>query len=135
MSDLPEGYVDPADPLAVAAVISAVVSSSGIDAVTDLVARLPGVRLAAAVPKGFLRPAVPAAIWLGTEYCWSATDPPTLLHIVGGVVLHRDPVEPGEAPEILGRLVPELVRRTGARDDASAVLTAARDVSRQGPDG
>jgi hypothetical protein len=129
VSDLPEGYVDPADPAAVADVVRAVVTSGGVGAVTDLVARLPGVRLAAAVPKGFLRPAVPAAIWLGTEYCWSATDPPTLLHVVNGVVLHRDPVEPGEAPEVLGRLVPELVRRTGARDDASAVLSAARDVA------
>jgi hypothetical protein len=128
-SDLPEGYVDPTDPEAVAAVVRSTVQVSGLAAVTDLVARLPGVRLAAAVPKGFLRPAVPAAIWLGTEYCWSATDPPTLLHVVGGVVLHRDPVEPVEAQDVLGRLVPDLVRRTGARDDASAVLTAARDVA------
>lgn len=129
MSDLPAGYVDPADPAAVAEVVRAVVSAGGIGAVTDLVARLPGVRLTPAVPKGFLRPAEPAAIWLGTEYCWSATEPPTLLHVVNGVVLHRDPVEPGEAPELLGRLVPDLVRRTGARDDASAALTAARDVA------
>jgi hypothetical protein len=128
-SDLPEGYVDPTDPEAVAAVVRSTVQASGLAGVTDLVARLPGVRLAAAVPKGFLRPAVPAAIWLGTDYCWSATDPPTLLHVVNGVVLHRDPVEPVEAPDVLGRLVPDLVRRTGARDDASAVLTAARDVA------
>ena len=72
---------------------------------------------------------MPAAIWLGSEYCWSCTEPPTLLHVVNGVVLHRDEVEPGEAPALLGRLVPDLVRRTGAVADASAALTAARDVS------
>lgn len=129
MTDLPEGYVDPTDPAAVADVVRSVVSSGGLDSVTDLVGRLPGVRRVPAVPKGFLRPAVPAAIWLSTEYCWSATEPPTLLHVVNGVVLNHDPVEPGEAPEVLGRLVPELVRRTGALGDASAVLTAARDLS------
>ena len=48
------------------------------------------------------------------------------------MVLHRDPVEPGGVPDVLARMVPDLVRRTGSRDDASAVLTAARDVSRQG---
>jgi hypothetical protein len=129
MTALPEGYVDPTDPAAVAAVVRAVVASAGLAAVTDLIGRMPGVRTTPAVAKGFLRPAVPAAIWLGSEYCWSCSEPPTLLHVVNGVVLHRDEVEPGEAPDLLGRLVPDLVRRTGAVADASAALTAARDVS------
>jgi hypothetical protein len=128
-SSLPEGYVDPTDPAAVAAVLRATVDFGGLDAVTELLARLPGTRLAPAVPKGFLRPAVPAAVWLGTESCWSCTAPPTLLQVVGGVVLHRQEVEAGDVAEALTRLVTDLVRRTGAVGDASAALTAARDVS------
>ena len=129
MTALPEGYVDPTDAAAVAAVVGATVASAGLDAVTDLLARLPGTRVTPAVPKGFLRAAVPGAVWLGPENCWSCTDPPTLLHVVGGVVLHREVVEPGEAASALGRVVADLVRRTGAVGDAAAVLTAARDVA------
>jgi hypothetical protein len=128
-SSLPEGYVDPTDPAAVGAVLQATVDFGGLDAVTELLARLPGTRLAPAVPKGFLRPAVPAAVWLGSESCWSCTTPPTLLQVVGGVVLHREEVEPGEVADALSRLVTDLVRRTGAVGDASAALTAARDVA------
>jgi hypothetical protein len=132
VTGLPEGYVDPTDPEAVAAVVLSTVQTGGLGAVTDLVGRLPGVRVTAAVPKGFLRAGVPAAYWLGPDYCWSCTDPPTLLHAVNGVVLHREVVEPGEAPALLGRLVPELVRRSGELLDASAVLSAARDLAADG---
>jgi hypothetical protein len=45
------------------------------------------------------------------------------------VELHREEVEPGEAPGLLARVVVDLVRRTGAVGDASAVLTAARDLA------
>jgi hypothetical protein len=129
VTDLPEGYVDPTDPDAVAEVVRSTVRTAGLTAVTDLLGRLPGVRVAAEVSKGFLRAGVPAGVWLGTDYCWSATDPPTLLHVVNGVVLHREVVDPGEAPDLLGRIVPDLVRRSGELADASAVLTAARDVA------
>jgi hypothetical protein len=131
MSDvpLPPGYVDPTDAAAVAEVVAATVSTGGLDAVSDLLARLPGTRVTAEVRKGLLRPAVSAAVWLGTESCWSRTQPPTLLHVVNGVVLHREEVEPGEAPGLLARVVVDLVRRTGAVGDASAVLTAARDLA------
>jgi hypothetical protein len=126
---LPEGYVDPTDAAAVAAVVAATVATGGLDAVTDLLARLPGTKVTPGVAKGFLRAAVPAAVWLGSETCWSSTEPPTLLHVVGGVVLHREAIEPGEAGPALGHVVADLVRRTGAVGDASAVLTAARDVA------
>jgi hypothetical protein len=129
VTSLPEGYVDPGDPEAVAAVVRATVETGGLVAVGDLLARLPGTSTTAEVPKGFLRAGVPASIWLGPEHCWSATEPPTLLHVVNGVVLHREAVDPGEAGPLLGRIVAELVRRTGAVADASAVLTAARDVA------
>jgi hypothetical protein len=70
---LPEGYVDPTDPVAVGAVLDATARTAGLDAVSELLARLPGTRTEPAVPKGFLRPAVPAAVWLGPESCWSCT--------------------------------------------------------------
>ncbi len=126
---LPEGYVDPTDPVAVGSVLQATVDTGGLDAVADLLARLPGTRQTPAEPRGFLRAAVPAAIWLGTETCWACTSPPTLLQVVGGVVLHRETVEPGEVAGSLSRVVADLVRRTGAVDDASAALTAARDLA------
>jgi hypothetical protein len=129
---LPDGYVDPTDALAVGAVLDATVRTAGLDAVTDLLARLPGTRTTPAVPRGFLRPAVPAAVWLGPESCWSCSSPPTLLHVVGGVVLHRSEIHPGDVAEALGRVVADLVRRTGAVADASAALTAARDVATRG---
>jgi hypothetical protein len=128
-ASLPEGYVDPTDPAAVGSVLQATVDFGGLDAVTDLLARLPGTRLTPAVPKGFLRAAVPASIWLGPESCWSCTTPPTLLQVVNGVVLHRQYLEPGEVASALTRVVTELVRRTGGVGDASAALTAARDVA------
>jgi hypothetical protein len=126
---LPEGYVDPLDPVAVGAVLDATVRTSGLEAVTDLLRRLPGVRTTPGVSKGFLRPAVPAAVWLGAEYCWSSTAPPTLLHVVGGVVLQRTEMHPVEVAEALARVVADLVRRTGEVGDASAALTAARDLA------
>jgi hypothetical protein len=128
-ASLPEGYVDPTDPAAVGAVLQATVDFGGLDAVTDLLARLPGTRVAPAVPKGFLRQAVPMAIWLGPESCWSCTAPPTLLQVVGDVVLHRRVIDPGEVAASLTRVVTDLVRRTGGVNDASAALTAARDVA------
>jgi hypothetical protein len=129
---LPDGYVDPTDAPAVGAVLDAVVRTAGVDAVTDLLQRLPGTRTTAAVPRGFLRPAVPTAVWLGPESCWSCTSPPTLLHVVGGVVLHRAEIQPGDVAGALGGVVAELVRRTGEVADASATLTAARDVAADG---
>jgi hypothetical protein len=129
VTPLPEGYVDPEDAAEVTAVIAATVSFGGLEAVGDLLARLPGTTTTPAVTKGLLRRAVPAAVWLGPENCWSMSRPPTLLHVVGGVVLHREVVEPGTAATLLGRVVADLVRRTGSVADGSAVLTAARDVS------
>jgi hypothetical protein len=126
---LPEGFVDPTEPEAVSAVLAATVAAGGLDALTDLLGRLPGTTSTPAEPKGFLRAAVPASIWLGPETCWSCTRPPTLLQVVNGVVLHRDTVHPGEAAGRLARVVADLARRTGTVADASAVLTAARDVA------
>jgi hypothetical protein len=131
-ASLPEGYVDPTDPVAVAAVLQATVDTGGLDAVSDLLARLPGTRQTPAVPRGFRRAAAPAAIWLGAETCWSCTAPPTLLHVVGGVVLHHETVEAGEVAVALSRVVADLVRRIGAVADASAALTAARDLAAGG---
>ncbi len=128
-SSLPDGYVDPTDPTAIGAVLRATVDTGGLDAVTDLLGRLPGTKQTPPVSKGFLRAAVPAAVWLGPENCWSCTEPPTLLHVVSGVVLHREVVDRGQVAAALSRVVADLVRRTGAVADASAVLTAARDVA------
>jgi hypothetical protein len=129
VSELPAGYVDPTDPIAVAEVLRATAASGGLTAVGELLARLPGTRTTAAVPRGFLRAGAPGAVWLGTDWCWSATEPPTLLQVVNEVVLHRTTVTAGTVAEALARPVADLVRRTGSVADASAVLTAARDLA------
>lgn len=129
MTALPEGFVDPTDAAAVASVLTATAETGGLDAVTDLLARLPGTKVIPAVSKGFLRPGVPLAVWLGAESCWSKTDPPTLLHVVGGIVLGRTVVQVGEVAGVLSPIVVDLARRTGQVADAAAVLTAARDVA------
>lgn len=133
MSMLPEGYVDPTDPEAVAAVLAAVVGSGGLDAVTDLLVRLPHTRSTPPVPKAMFRAAVPAAVWVGSDYCWSCSDPPVLMHVSGGVELSHTEILPGDAPAALARVVAAHARRTAAVADISAVLTAARDLA--GPGG
>lgn len=129
MTSLPDGFVDPTDVSAVGSVLAATVDTGGLASVQDLLIRLPGTKVVPAVSKGFLRAGVPLAVWLGNETCWSATDPPTLLHVVGGVVLSRTDVQPGEVAGVLAPVVAELARRTGQVADAAAVLTAARDVT------
>ena len=129
MTELPEGYVDPTDAAAVAAVLRAVAAVGGLDAVADLLARLPGTRTEPGDPGGLFRRAVPASVWIGPEWCWTRTSPPELLQVVGGIALHRQPVEVGTVGEALARVVADLVRRTGGVADASAALTAARDLA------
>ena len=129
MTDLPASYVDPTDPAAVAGVLRATALHAGLDAVADLLVRLPGTRTDPGAPGGLFRRAVPPSIWVGPEWCWSRTAPPELIQVVGGVALHRTPLEPGTVGDALGRAVADLVGRTGAVADASAVLTAARDLS------
>lgn len=125
---VPEGYVDPLDRDDVAAVLAGTQSAMGVGGVADLLVRLPGVRRAEGTPKGFLRAATPATVWLGPEDALVLSDPPAYHHIVGGVALHHEPLPPGLLAGVVARLVAQWTVENGTRTESAAVLTAAREV-------
>ena len=71
---------------------------------------------------------MPGAVWLGPEDALVLTAPPEYHHVVGGVVLHREPLPAGQLPAVVARLVAQWTVDHGTRADAAAVLTAAREV-------
>ena len=123
----PDGYVDPTDEQQVAAVLAAVLRTLGVAGLGDLLGRIPGSRAEAARPGGFFRAAVPASVWLDAEHQVVLDDPAVVAHVVGGVVLARDPLPPGRLPAALAPLLVTAVRDQGSRSEAAVVLTAARE--------
>jgi hypothetical protein len=135
MADLPEGFVDPQDTEQVTAVLDAVLRSAGPAGLLDLLARMPGVRVEAGVTKGFLRAAVPASTWLGPENqlvlndATGSTQPTLVLqHVVGGITLSRETLPPNGTATLVARLLAETLAENGGVEDASAALTAHRDL-------
>jgi hypothetical protein len=132
MADLPDGFVDPHDTAQVTAVLDAVLRSAGPVGLLDLLARIPGVRVEAGVPKGFLRAAVPASSWLGQENQLVLNDatPPALVlqHVVGGITLSRETLPPNGTAALIARLLSTTIAENGGLEDASAALTAHRDL-------
>ena len=123
-----EGPVDPADVGQVTAVLSAALGAAGVEAVADLAARMPGARVLPGSAAGFLRPATPATLWVGPEHAFTLTDSVEHRHVVGGVVLSRDPVPPARVAALIAPLLVRLVTDQGAQAEAALVLTAAREV-------
>ena len=68
-------------------------------------------------------------MWVGPENCLALTDPLVLEHVVGGVVLSRDSLRPGDLPGILARLIADHARREAVVDDAAVALSAVRDTA------
>jgi hypothetical protein len=126
---VPEGYVDPRDSSAVAAVLAATWSATGVDGLADLLSRMQGSRFAPGRPRRLLSPAVPASVWLGPEDELVLTEPPEHRHVVGGVVLQRTALPPADLAPTLARLITSLTRSQDSYADTAAVLTAARDVT------
>lgn len=124
-----DGLVDPLDPAEVAPVLAAALAAMGVGGVVDLLVRLPGVHLEEARPKRLFSPAVPGLVHLGEEHRLSLGDPVLHEHVVGGVVLARDPLPGGDLPGVLARLVAELVRREAAVEEAAVALSAVRDAT------
>jgi hypothetical protein len=123
----PEGYVDPGDEHQVAAVLDAVLRTLGVPGLGDLLGRIPGSRVEAARPGGLLRRAEPASVWLTGEHQLLLTDPVVHVHLVGGVVLARDPLPAGRLPDAVARLLVRAVADRGSQAEAAVVLTAARE--------
>jgi hypothetical protein len=134
MAELPDGFVDPHDTAEVTAVLDGVLRSTGPAGLLDLLARIPGVRVEAGVPKGFLRAAVPASTWLGPENQLVLNDarPHALVlqHVVGGITLSRETLPPTGSAALVARLLSTTVAEYGGVEDASAALTAHRDLLR-----
>ncbi len=123
----PKGYVDPGDEHQVAAVLGAVLRTLGVPGLGDLLGRIPGSRVEAARPGGLLRRAEPACVWLTGEHQLLLTDPVVHVHVVGGVVLARDPLPAGRLPDAVARLLVRAVADRGSQAEATVVLTAARE--------
>lgn len=120
--------IDPQDQPAVTHLLTRVVAVLGVAGVSDLLLRIPGTRAVPATAKRFLTPASPASVWIGTEHQLVLTDPPTHLQVVGGVVLHRDSIQPGELPGVISPLIARLVQDYGCRESAAAALSAMAEV-------
>lgn len=120
--------IDPQDQSTVTQLLTRVVAVLGVAGVSDLLLRIPGTRMIPARAKRFLTPASPASVWIGTEHQLVLTDPPTHLQSVGGVVLHREVVLPGELPSVLAPLVARLVRDYDCQESATAALSAVAEV-------
>jgi hypothetical protein len=126
-----EEPLDPSDADQVAAVFAGTLRLMGYDGVLDLLFRLPGVALVRGSPKRMFRAAVDDLVAVGAEHRLSTTEPVVHQHVVGGVVLRRGVVPPGDLPALLASLVGSLTRAQGSQEEFVAVLGAARDVLQQ----
>lgn len=126
-----EPSVDPQDADQVAAVVEDTRRLMGYDGVVDLLARLPGVELVPGHPKRRFHPAVAATVSVGPEHLLAMSEPVLHQHVVGGIVLQRSVVPPGELPRLLAVLVGSLCVRQGSQQETAAVLTAAREILEQ----
>ena len=124
----PDGLVDPDDRAEVMPVLAGALRALGPEGVVDLLARLPGVRREPGRPARLFSRAVPAVVWVGPENRLVLADSLVHEHVVGGVVLHREPLRPGDLPGVLAVLIADHARREAAQDDAAVALSAVRDV-------
>jgi hypothetical protein len=123
-----EAPVDPYDAGQVARVVEGTLRLMGTGGVLDLLARLPGVVLVPAGRRGLWRPATPAAVLVGAEHRLTVTEPVVHEHTVGGVVLRRTEVPPGQLPGLVAGLVVALTHAQGSGPESGVVLSAAREV-------
>lgn len=120
--------VDPSDVIAVGDVLAGTLRLMGPAGLTDLLARLPGVRVVPGTPGRFLRSAVEGGVWVGAEHFVTLGSEPVVdQHVVGGVTLARTAVPPARLPQVIARLVVDLAHDLGSRAETEVVLTAARE--------
>jgi hypothetical protein len=123
----PEGFVDPSDEHEVADVLRIVVQTLGIPGLGDLLGRIPGSRSEESRPGGTFRRAVPASVWLSPQHQLVLSDPVVHVHVVGGVVLARDPLPAGRLPVAVARLLVAAIADAGGQSEAALALAAARE--------
>jgi len=121
------GFVDPADPAAVEAVLAKGLTALGVPALLDQLASVPDLDVQPARRGGIFRAPTPAAVGFGDRRLVIDDRSAVLEHWVGGVVLARDPVARAALPGALAALVCRAVAAGGAADEVSVLLTALRD--------
>lgn len=123
---LPAGFVDPADSSQVAAVLQGTLERLGLAALVDLLTKVPGLAIEAGRPAGRFRAAEPAVLQAGQHRLLLGART-VREHVVGGIVLRREPVPVAELPVVLARIVSDSVAGAVGTGDASVALTAVRD--------
>lgn len=126
---VPAGYVDPTDPDEIQAVVAALLQAEGAAGVFDLLRRMPGATVREGTPGGVFRRAEPPTIWLGDEHQFTVVD--SVLehgHIVRGVVLQHERLRGRELADSIAQVIAHHVSNSGGSTDASAALTAIRDL-------
>lgn len=126
---LPAGYVDPSDAGEIQAVLAAVFQVEGAAGVFDLLGRMPGARIQEGTTGGRLRRPEPPTVSLGDEHQFTLVD--SVLehgHIVRGVVLQRERMRGGDLASSIAQVIARHVADSGGVADASAALTAIRDL-------
>lgn len=129
---LPEGYLDPYDAAAVAALLARTQAVAGREGVLDLLGRLPGAVTDPGRGGGLFRSATPPTIRLGGEWIVVVAEPPVLEHVVSGVVLQREALPAGRVASALAPVVVDLTRDLGTRLDTALVLTAYAETLERG---
>ena len=122
-------FVDPTDPAAIEAVLAKALPALGVDALLVQLAGVPDLYVQPPRPGGFFKPPTPAIVAYGDRRLMLDPATSTLEHLVGGVVLARDPVTRAALPGALAALVCRSVVGSGAADDVSVLLTALRDAA------
>ncbi|MDQ6875998.1 MAG: hypothetical protein M3042_13180 [Actinomycetota bacterium] len=123
---IPAGFVDPLDAGQVASVLTVALERLGMTGLVELLSRIPGLRIDPGQAGGLFRPARPARVFAGEEVV-ALTRPVVREHVVGGIVLGRNTVRPAEVPGLLAWAVCTAVADYGDAEQASVVLTSARD--------
>lgn len=130
---IPDGYVDPTDPLQIREVIAEVLGVDGVTGIFDLLGRLPNAQLREGTSGGFRRRAQLPSVWLSDEHQFTLVGSPGTLehsHIVRGVALQHERLSAHDLADLLAHLIPRYITETGHSIDAAAALTAARDLAR-----
>lgn len=119
-------FIDATDPAAVEGVLRGALALLGADRLLEALASVVPVQRGR--DGGLFRAAEPDRVAVGDRVLWiDAAQRASLQHVVGGVVLATDPVQPAALPGVLAALVTRAVAQQGSADAASVLLTSLRD--------
>jgi hypothetical protein len=119
-------FVDATDPADVEGVLRDALGLLGADRLLDALTSVLPVRRGRS--GGLFRAAEPDQVMVGDRVLSiDRHQRASLQHVVGGVVLATDPVQPAALPGVLAALVTRSVTQQGSADAASVLLTSLRD--------